>query len=599
MSDRGNHRQTSAPRRRWWFARPRLVAGLGVGVLALLCLAYFAYGLNDARSSLVRAESSATQLQADIAKGDVKAARATLSDLQSATADARSRSDGVVWKVGGALPFYGQNLDAVRTIARVLDTIAQDGLPPVVDTEVDAETFRPQDGRIDLAAMEELAPGLAQADQVLSAGLRDLDGIDAESLVGSLQGPFEQLYSKLQSAQKAAFAGSKALTLMPSMMGGDGKRTYALVIQNNAEIRATGGIPGAFAIVKAKNGKLTMGQQGAAIDFGFFSPPVVKLTKSERHLYSNLMGGFWADTNFTPDFPRTAEFMRAMLERKFDRSVDGVISVDPIALSYLLKGTGPVKMPGGDELNSKNAVEKLLSDVYWENDKKPLDQDAYFADAARRVFNAVASGQGNPRAVISGLAKAVDENRILINSTRTDEQDVLQSTRVGGALTRTATSSPHVGLYLNDSTTTKLEYYLTRQTLMNSIRCSVDGTQTLSTTTVLGSNVPAKVKSLPKSILGPGTGEKKGSIRMNLRYYAPIGGTVTDIRINEEPRTIVRGRDGDLEVAVVPVLLAPGQKLTVSATIESGQGQRGDAIFSTTPGVEPTPNNVKVASSCQ
>ena len=121
----------------------------------------------------------------------------------------------------------------------------------------------------------------------------------------------------------------------------------------------------------------------------------------------------------------------------------------------------------------------------------------------------------------------------------------------------------------------------------------------MSTTTVLGSNVPEEVKSLPRSILGPGTGEKNGSIRMNLRYYAPIGGTVTDLRINEEPRTMVRGRDGDLEVAIMPVLLAPGQKMTVTTTIETGKGQRGDAVFSTTPGIESTPNNVTVPSSCE
>ena len=569
------------------------------GVFALVGLAYVAYSLNDARSSLVRAESQAAELQKQIAAGDSAAAQSTLADLQSSTADARSRSDSVLWKAGGTLPLLGRNLDAVRTISRVLDSVARDGLPPVVNTSVDAETFRPKDGRIDLAAMGGLAPDLAKTEQVLAAGLRDLDDIEAEKLVGSLREPFERLESTLQSAQSAAFAGAKALELMPAMMGGDGKRSYLLVIQNNAEIRSTGGLPGAFAFVKAKDGKITIGKQGSATDFDFFDPPAVKLTKSERNLYSNLMAGFWADTTFTPDFPRTAEIMRAMVTQQFNRSVDGVISVDPIALSYILKGTGPVKLSDGTKLTSKNAVKRLLSDVYAEFDKQPLAQDAYFADAARKVFKAVASGQGNPRAVISGLADAVNENRILINSTRAGEQEVLGSTRVAGALMRTATATPHVGLYLNDSTTTKLEYYLTMDSQVSSVMCSSDGTQTLSTATVLGSTVPEDVKSLPRSILGPGTGEKRGSMRMNLRYYAPVGGSVTDLRVNDEQRTVVTGRDGDLEVAIIPVLLAPGQKVTVTTSIETGKGQRGDAVFSTTPGIGRTPNNVAVPSSCE
>ena len=598
MVGRGRRRQTHERRMPSWSARPGLLAAVGLGVVLLLGAGYLASDLNGARSALEQAESQATTLQRQIVDGDARGAKATLGDLQRSTADARSHSDGWPWRVAGAIPLVGQNFDAVHTISRVLDLIARDGLRPIVDNQVDAETFRPKNGRIDLAAMEPLIPALTTTDRTISAGLSELDDIDAEGLAGPLQEPFERLLTKLRSAEKATSAGVKALTVMPSMMGGDDTRTYVLVVQNNAEIRSTGGLPGAFAFVKAKNGKLTIGQQGAATDFGFFDPPVVKLTKDERNLYSNLMASFWADTTFTPDFPRTAQIMRAMVKQKFTRSVDGVISVDPIALSYILKGTGPVKLRDGQQLTSENAVKMLLSDVYAKYDKQPKAQDAYFADAARRVFKAVASGKGSPRGVIAGLAEGVDENRILVNSTRKEEQDVLKATRVGGALPRTATSTPHLGLYLNDSTTTKLEYYLNKQTQVSSTRCSVDGTQTLSTATILGSDVPADVKSLPRSILGPGTGEKRGSMRMNLRYYAPLGGSVADLRINDDPRTIARGKDGDRQVAVVPVLLAPGQKVTVTATVETGKHQRGDATFSTTPGIDPTPNNVRVSSSC-
>jgi hypothetical protein len=503
-----------------------------------------------------------------------------------------------VWKVGGLIPLIGQNFDAIRTISQVIDKIAVDGVPPLLDARITAETFRPKNGRVDLEAMDRLKPGLDETDDAISSGLRDLRTVDPQGLVGPVQEPFNRLRTKLQEAHKTTSAGVKALTLMPSMLGGHGTRRYALVVQNNAEVRATGGLPGAFAIVRAKEGRLTIGRQGSTADFDFFDPPVVKLTKDERSLYSGLLGSMWADTNFTPDFPRTSEIMMAMIEKQFDRSLSGVISVDPIALSYILKGTGPVKLRDGDSLTSDNAVKALLSDVYAKFDKKPLVQDAYFADAAKRVFDAMKSGRGDPRAVISGLVAGVDENRILINSTNAREQAVLQQTRISGALRRGPSRTPRLGLYLNDSTTTKLEYYLKRQTLVSSLGCTAGGKQTLSTTTVLESGVPEAVESLPESILGPGTGERRGSIRMNMRYYAPVGGTVTEIRINGEGRTIARGNDGGIQVAIVPVLLFPGQRTTVVATVESGKGQPNDAVFSTTPGIEATPNEVRVANGC-
>ena len=40
--------------------------------------------------------------------------------------------------------------------------------------------------------------------------------------------------------------------------------------------------------------------------------------------------------------------------------VDGVISFDPVALSYLLKATGPVKIGNGETITSDNAVSYLL-----------------------------------------------------------------------------------------------------------------------------------------------------------------------------------------------------------------------------------------------
>ena len=51
------------------------------------------------------------------------------------------------------------------------------------------------------------------------------------------------------------------------MLGSDGPRHYLLVVQNNAEIRSTGGLPGSFMILNAEDGKLSLGTQRAVDDF--------------------------------------------------------------------------------------------------------------------------------------------------------------------------------------------------------------------------------------------------------------------------------------------------------------------------------------------
>lgn len=44
---------------------------------------------------------------------------------------------------------------------------------------------------------------------------------------------------------------------MPSMLGADGPRRYVAVFENTAEARGTGGLPGAFAVLRAERGRLS------------------------------------------------------------------------------------------------------------------------------------------------------------------------------------------------------------------------------------------------------------------------------------------------------------------------------------------------------
>ena len=45
-------------------------------------------------------------------------------------------------------------------------------------------------------------------------------------------------------------------------------------------------------------------------------------------------------------------------------SVDGVVAIDPVALSYVLGATGPVTMPDGEVVTKDNVVELTESTAY-------------------------------------------------------------------------------------------------------------------------------------------------------------------------------------------------------------------------------------------
>ena len=582
--------------------RSPLVWGLALVALVVIVVGVvLARQAATAKTALNDAADQAKTLQQQITDGDTTGATTTLAALQQSTSTARANTDGPLWGSLSKLPFVGGSVDAVQIISTSLDDIAQRGIPPVVkvSSSLDADVFKPKNGRFNLATLQTLAPSVTTASDVLTVNRNKILDIDTDDLIGPLKAPAADLTDKITSAQSAASSAAQAMRLAPQMLGIDSKRTYLLIFQNNAEVRSTGGLPGAFAILKADKGKLTFTKQGSAnTDIPQYADPFVKLTQDERNVYGQLMAKDFRDINFTPDFPRTASIARAMVDDKLGTKVDGVLSIDPVALSFLLRGTGPIKAADNTTLSSDNAVDILLNDVYARY-PNPVVQDAFFADSAKRIFDAVTAGVGDSRTVLEQLTKATNERRVLLWSARKSEQAELAPTKISGAFPTGRTAHPQVGVYLNDSTASKMQYYLDVDVSARSVRCSSAGAQTIQLTTTYTSTAPADASELPSYITGNGLSGPRGNMVLDTRTFAPEGGRFVSFTLNSKFRpnngVTFEGRP----VNFAAFSLKPGAKVTVAATMVTGKNQRGDVVLSRTPGIQSTPNGVTVRSSCR
>ena len=415
-------------------SRLRWVLGL-TGVVVVVLVTYTGYQALQARAALETVAADFEQLAEELKTGDTAAARETLRSAQAAAADASDNTTGPGWWLTRALPGVGDDVVAVRTVADVTDVLAADVLPSVVTASetLDPAALRPKNGRVRLQPLIDVAPSVVRADEQLQEQVDRVAELRPVDLNPQLAEPVSLMQDKLGEAASLSSKASYALRLLPTMLGAEGPRTYLVLFQNNAEVRATGGIPGAFATITADDGRIALGAQGSAADIGMLEKPPLPLTEEELALFQEKMGLFAQNVNFTPDFPRTAELARAMWESKAGRSVDGVVSTDPVALSYLLGGTGPVRIGAGQTLTADNAVQLLLNEIYLEQ-PDPLRQNLFFAQAARAVFEAVSSGQGDPPAVLDGLARAGSESRLLVWSADEGEQRLLDETALSGRL---------------------------------------------------------------------------------------------------------------------------------------------------------------------
>ena len=548
-------------------------------------MAWTGYQGKLARDDLNAARAGVDRLTAAVSGGRADLALAALGDVQDATASAVGHTDGPGWAVGGVLPFIGDDVGAVRTVADVSDRVARDVLPGIVDASaaLSPRQLQPESGEMSLGGLEKAAAPLAESNEALLDEVVRVDALRPDDMMNVVAAPVRELQTALADAAAVTDRAATAADLLPTMLGGEGERTYLVLFQTNAEVRATGGIPGALAVITANDGVVELQRQGTARDFGGpYATPVLPLTDDELAIFSDKIARYPADITFSPDFPRVAEIARAMWEEGTGQRVDGVLATDPVALSYLLRGTGPIAIEdqGGVRLNAGNAAALLLNGVYLDRPDRDA-QNEYFADAATSVFDAVIGGQGAPRTLFDALVKAADEQRLLVWSADDKEQQTLETTELSGKLPLEPTDEPQIGIYLNDATGSKLDYYLDYDVIVEPLSCT-DGVQEQRVTIDLSSSVPKQLSAI-RPVLG--LSQPRGWLLTNVYVYGPVGGSIGASTLDGERFRYAPLRQETRPIAGATIELEPGQSRTVVYDVVSGTGQTGDPQVSITPGV--------------
>jgi hypothetical protein len=555
-----------SPRRPWTRRRILLVGSAALAALLVLWIAWIAARALLARGELEQAVPLASSVQRDLLAGDSAGAASGVAALRDHSARAVSLTGDPVWAVTEHVPVVGPNLRAFREISGIVDRIGGDALQPVVGIAgtLDVGSLTPKDGRLDLDPIVAAQEPVRQADDALVAALDDVTAIDTGSTIRPVADAVARLRDTVGKAAETLAVVRHVTDLAPAMLGADGDRKYLLMFQNNAEVRSTGGIPGALALVRTGDGAFSLTEQDSARAFPRLAQPALPLDPQTAGLYGTITGRYMQDVTLTPEFPQAAPLAAEMWRLKHGEAVDGVISIDPVALSYLLEATGPITLATGDVLRSEDAVDLLLHDVYLRY-TNPDVQDAVFASVADAVFSKVSSGDVDPVALVSALGRAAEERRILIWSSRADEQATLAGTTFEGSLPTTNDESTVFGVFLNDSTGAKMDYFLSLATTQGMAMCRDDGRPDYRTEVTLTSSAPADAASLPLTITGGGVyGVAPGDVKTRVAVYGPPGTVPLRVLIDDQETQFQPEVVGGRAVAQVEVTLAPGQQVRIT-----------------------------------
>jgi hypothetical protein len=152
-----------------------------------------------------------------------------------------------------------------------------------------------------------------------------------------------------------------------SAAGFFGDKTYLLILQDNSEIRGTGGLLSAVGLVTMHNGNI------ASLQYYFYTSPelqtLVQLDGPDS--FTNFFGVNSAklyNSNVQYNFTSFAPKMESDFYNVTGHKVDGVIAVDYTAVEALMNITGPVTV-SGEVITSANVADRLYYDSGNSNEK--------------------------------------------------------------------------------------------------------------------------------------------------------------------------------------------------------------------------------------
>jgi len=589
--------------------RRRIIGWSLLGFLLVLigASAWVGWRTYQAYTHLQNASVQVQQLQdelTDIAALDPAATANTVAGLQTETGAALDAVSDPVYQLATRVPFFGPNLDAVQLVTVNVDSLATQVMPSLVDVarNLQPASLAPKNGQIDLKPIQAISPLLQNADAAVNDARAALATIDQTELLGPVAEAVETVSTKLDNAADVTGPGARTARMLPPMLGSDGPRDYLVVFQNLAEARATGGIFGSYAILTADQGRISMANQASASrTLDDLTEPLPGLTPNEAELYSSLIALRPQDVNFTPDFPSAAQRFIQMYQRKFPGQVDGVLGIDPVALSYMLEGAPGIPVGDGKVITADNLVQTLLSDAYTEfPDEAQDERDQFLSDATGLVFSEMMSGSGDPKAILDGLRRAATERRILLYSDRPGEQTDISQTGLAASLDAD-TDRPTLGVYLNDGSAGKLDYYLHNEVHVTEAACRTDGRRELKVQVLMEFRDPGR--ELPMYVTQVAEQGDPPSMRTNVLTFAPIGGGVTAVEQDGQPAGLGRGQDHGHEVGAITVDLAPGESTAVTFTVlgppDIGSVKDVPPALILTPGVNEWVSSMTDYKTCQ
>ncbi len=567
------------------------VVGYGVGALIGLSALWLVITGLLAKQALSKLEGRLVQVRTLVAAGQVDDARKLAADIPVLAERAHRLTTGPVWWTASEVPYFGRPLDVTRGTIVAANDVSARAVPQLMDVAemINPNALRAGGDTIRLAPLKRAAGPLARAAATIDRATDRAQRLPGSTWLSPVDNRRARFVAELEIIRGYVDAAARVSRVLPIMLGDHGTQRYFIGLQNEAEMRGTGGLPGAFAIATTSHG---------TIKFRRFESDAALLPPGKDHIiqtgldfgpeYNSLYGPSlptttFVDSNVSPNFPYTARIWAAMWQKLYEQHIDGVIAVDPTVLAYFLTATGPAPLPGGGALTSSNVVSLTQKDQYalFADNTQRKDFEVSILRAASRKLT---SGAGTAHGLLEAASRSSGEQRLLAWSSDPHVESQLKQTSYAGALP--TGTRPFSGFIVNNAAAGKLDYYLQRSLSYSRTGCG--SRRDVIVTMRLVNNAPAV--GLPPYVNTrldkPPPGAQPGDNRLLLDYYATKGALLESVTLNDKLTTASAASVDGLEVFRLDLELPRAVPQTIVLHLNEPAGTGRPQIWRQ-PGVQP------------
>ena len=507
----------------------------------------------------------------------------TLAEVDNLRAAAANKD------LGALSVSIGKAADAIE----MADASAKDPLvqlfsnTPIIGNDIKAVSVVASDGRMVMLAAEEVT---LVASQLIKAGIGK-EAIQDSALVSSLRDGMSQmdlavqklntdlqaidetqlhfgLDTRIKSAKEAvssfAIASSRLTPLVQvgtTVLEQKGQKRWFISIQNLAELRGTGGITGAFAVITTNNGKMKLEEYGS--DKVLLSDGRIDYASFPEEL-RNLWGvdlADWRDINASAHAPYGARLLADGWEQLRGQKVDGVMFIGQGVVSQLSGAVGPIETRGVT-VDKDNAVDFFAKEIYakFTNVK---DKDDVVGELAKEMFSRLVDGKVSGGGLFAAAANDKTGDRVMAWSRDKATQQIFSKYQVSGEVP--TAFGPHVFVTVNNAGGNKLDAYTTLKADYLLGICNVDtftgyqGRKSRVTVEVTNSSP----KGLPAYVdmrLDDSFGEArpKGSNRLLVTIYGPVSSEAESLTVDGVEDFAINGMDRNRPLWIFDLQMLPG-----------------------------------------